>query len=107
MNASMVFVSYSWTSPEHGRRVIELATDLRESGVDAILNKGDWMEDDDANAFMEKMVSDMELTKVIVIYDGIYAENQTREKSAQKPKCRSSPKNSMSSWIRTSSRQWL
>lgn len=34
-----LFISYSWSSEEHGQWVINLATSLRESGVDVILDK--------------------------------------------------------------------
>ena len=37
----IVFISYSWDSPEHEDWVINLATKLRENGVDAILDKWD------------------------------------------------------------------
>jgi hypothetical protein len=37
----VVFVSYSWDSPEHEAWVVKLATKLRENGVDAILDKWD------------------------------------------------------------------
>jgi hypothetical protein len=37
----IVFISYSWDSPEHEEWVINLATKLRENGVDAILDKWD------------------------------------------------------------------
>ena len=33
------FISYSWTSPEHEAWVIDLATQLEESGVHVILDK--------------------------------------------------------------------
>lgn len=29
-----VFISYSWTSSEHEQKVLDLATELMESGVD-------------------------------------------------------------------------
>lgn len=37
----VVFISYSWDSPQHEEWVINLATKLRENGVDAILDKWD------------------------------------------------------------------
>ena len=52
-----LFISYSWSSEEHGQLVIDLATSLRESGVDVILDKWDLREGNDATAFMEKMVT--------------------------------------------------
>ena len=59
-------VSYSWTSPEHEDWVLKLATELREVGVDVILDKWDLKERHDAIAFMEKIVTDPEIKKVIL-----------------------------------------
>jgi hypothetical protein len=69
-----LFVSYSWTSPDHEAWVLQLASDLRESGIDVILDKWDLKEGHDAHAFMEKMVTDPEIKKVILICDKAYAE---------------------------------
>lgn len=74
MGNPKVFISYSWSSPEHERWVIDLASQLRESGADAILDKWDLKEGHDAVAFMEKMVTDQDIKKVIVILDKVYAE---------------------------------
>jgi hypothetical protein len=68
-----LFVSYSWTSPEHEAWVLKLATELRECGVDTILDKWDLKEGHDAHAFMEKMVTDSDIKKVVLITDKIYA----------------------------------
>ena len=69
-----LFVSYSWTSPDHEAWVLSLATDLRESGVDVILDKWDLKEGHDAHAFMEKMVTDPEIKKVIMVCDKSYVD---------------------------------
>jgi hypothetical protein len=69
-----LFISYSWSSPEHQEWVINLATELRDAGVDVILDKWDLKEGNDAIAFMEKMVSDPEIKKVAIICDHMYAE---------------------------------
>lgn len=69
-----LFVSYSWSSPDHEEWVLQLSTELRENGVDVILDKWDLREGNDANAFMEKMVTDAEIKKVILICDQAYAE---------------------------------
>nr|VFJ47457.1 MAG: SEFIR domain-containing protein [Candidatus Kentron sp. DK] len=53
---------------------MKLATELRESGVDAVLDKWDLKEGHDAVAFMEKMVTDPEIKKVLMICDQTYAE---------------------------------
>jgi len=51
-----------------------LATQLEESGVDVVLDKWDLREGDDKYAFMEKMVTDPAVQKVVVVCDRIYAE---------------------------------
>ena len=69
-----LFISYSWTSPAHEEWVLSLATALRESGIDVILDKWDLKEGHDAHAFMERMVTDPEIKKVALICDHLYAE---------------------------------
>nr|CBH38905.1 conserved hypothetical protein, containing SEFIR domain [uncultured archaeon] len=69
-----LFVSYCWSSPEHERWVLNLATELRETGVDVIFDKWDLKEGHDAFAFMEKMVADPEIQKVAIICDRMYME---------------------------------
>lgn len=73
MTAPKLFISYSWTDAEHEQRVIELATELRESGIDVILDKWDLKEGHDSVVFMEKMVTDPEIKKVAIICDAAYA----------------------------------
>lgn len=52
-----------------------LATNLRDSGVNVILDKWDLKEGNDANDFMESMVKNPEIGKVLVICDKVYAKN--------------------------------
>lgn len=73
-NHPKVFISYSWTSPDHENWVLKLATDLRESGVDAILDKWHLREGNDSVAFMEKMVTDPQINKVLLVCDKKYTE---------------------------------
>jgi hypothetical protein len=68
------FISYAWSSAEHEAWVVELATRLVESGVDVVLDKWELREGQDKYHFMERMVSDPDVTKVIVISDHKYAE---------------------------------
>ena len=74
MTAPKAFISYSWSSPDHQQWVLDLATQLRESGVDVIFDKWDLKEGDDAIAFMERIVTDKSIKKVIVVSDKKYAE---------------------------------
>lgn len=73
MTAPKLFISYSWSDVEHEQWVVNLATELRESGVDVILDKWDLKEGHDSVAFMEKMVTDPEIKKVAIICDEKYA----------------------------------
>ena len=74
MPAPKLFISYSWSSSQHEQWVIDLATTLRESGIDVILDKWDLKEGHDAYAFMEQMVSDPAIGKVAIISDKSYSE---------------------------------
>lgn len=73
MENPKLFISYSWSTPEHEDWVLRLATELVESGVDVILDKWDLKEGNDSNAFMEKMVTDKDVGKVIIVCDPVYA----------------------------------
>jgi len=80
MENPKVFISYSWSSPQHEQWVINLATELRQAGVDVILDKWDLKEGHDAIAFMEKMVTDPEIKKVIIVSDRVYAQKADSRK---------------------------
>ena len=75
-----VFISYSWTTPEHEEWVVNLAKELRESGVDVILDKWELREGADKYAFMEKMVTDPDVQKVIMVCDKAYVEKANKRK---------------------------
>jgi len=68
------FISYSWSSPEHEEWVLELAEELVENGVGVIIDKWNLREGNDKYAFMEKMVTEESIKKVICICDRLYAE---------------------------------
>lgn len=69
-----VFISYSWSGPEHEQFVLELATTLRNHGVDAVLDKWDLKPGQDKYVFMEAMVTDSAVSKVLVLCDKRYQE---------------------------------
>lgn len=73
MTNPKLFISYCWSSEEHEEWVLRLGTELRENGVDVILDKWDLKDGNDANAFMEKMVSDEDIKKVILVIDELYS----------------------------------
>ena len=74
------FVSYSWTSREHEKWVIDLATRLISDGVDIVLDKWSLREGQDKYAFMERMVTDKDVKKVVVIADRVYTEKADQKK---------------------------
>ena len=81
MKPVKLFISYSWSNAIHEQWVLDLATELRENSVDVVLDKWDLKEGHDAIAFMEKMVTDETIEKVLIISDKIYAEKaDQREK---------------------------
>lgn len=72
-----VFVSYSWTSQEHQDFVLRLCAELRGEGVDIILDKWEMKEGHDTYAFMESMVTDPTVCKVLVVSDAKFMENNS------------------------------
>ena len=84
MTAPKLFISYSWSNAEHEQWVIDLASELRESGVDVILDKWDLKEGHDAVAFMEKMVTDPEIKKVAIICDEKYGLTPELSRAAKR-----------------------
>ena len=69
-----VFISYSWTSQEYQQRVIDLASRLSSDGVRVIIDHWDLKEGQDKYAFMERMVTDDDVTKVLMLCDREYAD---------------------------------
>src|SRR5262245_19395356 len=63
--APEVFISYSHDSPSHKEWVAKLATRLRGSGVDVILDQWDLSLGDDVTRFMEAGVSNSDRVLVI------------------------------------------
>ena len=68
---SKVFISYAWGSSD---LVLSLAQRLVSHGVDVVLDKWDLKEGQDKYAFMERCVSDPEITKVLIVCDKIYSQ---------------------------------
>lgn len=69
-----VFVSYSWTTPEHEDWVLDLARALHHDDIDVVLDKWDLRPGHDSIQFMEAMVLDPSITKIIMVIDEKYSE---------------------------------
>src|SRR5690348_88423 len=67
-----VFISYSWTTPQHEQWVVEFAERLSSDGIVVVLDKWDLKEGQDKHKFMEQMVHDPAINKVLVVCDRGY-----------------------------------
>lgn len=74
MSEPKIFISYSWSTPTHERWVLDLAEELIESGINVILDKWDLKPGQDSIDFMEQMVKDPTIDKVLIISDKVYSE---------------------------------
>jgi len=72
--APRVFISYSWTTPQHEVWVEDLAKSLVQDGIDVILDKWVLKEGHDKYEYMESMVTDPSVNKVLMICDRAYKE---------------------------------
>jgi hypothetical protein len=75
-----IFISYSWTTPEHEDWVLSLAKRLISDGVEVVLDKWDLKEGNDLYDFMESMVKSPEINKVLIILDEKYTERADARK---------------------------
>lgn len=74
LQGDKVFISYSWTSPEHENWVLELAERLEKNNIEVVFDKWDTVEGQNLNAFMEKSVNDPTIKKVLVVCDELYVK---------------------------------
>jgi len=73
-NPPRVFISYSWSDEDHQDRVLKLANQLLNNGVDVKIDKWDLREGQDKYEFMEQMVNDENIEKVLILCDKTYKE---------------------------------
>ena len=69
-----IFISYAQANEEIRNGVIDLATALREKGINAILDLWDLKPGQDKFAFMEQCVKDDSMDYVLIICDKIYKD---------------------------------
>ena len=72
--APTVFISYSWTSDEYADQIKQVAERLVNDGIDVVLDRWDLKIGQDKFAFMEQMVNDAKINKVVIMCDKLYAE---------------------------------
>lgn len=71
--APKIFISYSWSSKDHQKRVGDFAVILQEQyGIEVLLDIWHLKPGQDKYAFMEKSVNDESVTHVLMICDEDY-----------------------------------
>jgi hypothetical protein len=76
-----VFISYSWSSPQHQALVKDWAERLVADGIDVVLDLYDLKEGHDKYAFMERMVTDESVSHVLVVCDSRYTQKADARKA--------------------------
>lgn len=74
-----VFISYSWKPKTNKQRVIDLAERLTNDGIHVILDDWDLKEGQDKYHFMEQMVSDETVDKVLLICNREYTHRANKK----------------------------
>ena len=65
MSIPKIFISYSHDSQEHKKWVLDLATRLRNNGVDAIIDQWELRPGDDLPHFMETHLADSDFVVMV------------------------------------------
>jgi hypothetical protein len=76
-----IFISYSWTSPEHQDQIRSYAERLVADGVEVIFDLWDLKPGQDQYHFMEQMVSDPSVTHVLLFCDSEYVRKADARKA--------------------------
>lgn len=69
-----VFLSYSWSSPDHQESVKKLAKELTELNIHVLFDVWDLQTGDDTIEFMERSINDPKVTKVLILADKSYVD---------------------------------
>ena len=80
METPKVFISYSWHPKENQIRVEQLVERLFSDGVHCVIDIYDLQDGQDKNIFMEKMVNDPSVKKVLLICNKEYTEKANARK---------------------------
>jgi hypothetical protein len=75
-----VFISYSHGTEQHEDRVLKLARELVENGIDVKIDKWDIRPGQNLHKFMEEMVNNNDINKVLVVCDKLYADKANDRK---------------------------
>jgi len=73
-----LFISYSQTDDCHKDWVVNLAERLLEDGIEVIMDRWDLKYGHEMFVFMEQMVTDPSVDKVLIVCDSLYKEKADR-----------------------------
>lgn len=79
-NAPKIFVSYSWKPIQNKQKVLRFAERLTSDGVHVILDDWDLKEGQDKYSFMEQMVNNSDVKRVLLICNKEYADKANQKK---------------------------
>lgn len=80
LNAPKIFISYSWKPIQNKQKVLKLAERLTSDGVHVILDDWDLKEGQDKYSFMEQMVNNSDVKRVLLICNKEYTEKANQKK---------------------------
>lgn len=69
-----IFISYSWTPESNKKKVNELVQKLHDSGFEVIIDQTHLKYGYDKYAFMERMITDPSISKVLIICNKDYTQ---------------------------------
>ncbi len=75
-----VFISYCWQPQENKERVFQLADRLKNDGVEVLMDKISLYPGQDMNVFMERLATDSDIKKVLVICNAEYVKKADARK---------------------------
>ncbi len=78
-NLIKIFISYSWKPISNKNKVIDLAERLSNDGIHVILDDWDLKEGQDKYSFMEQMVNDPTISRVLLICNKEYTEKANQK----------------------------
>lgn len=79
LDAPKVFISYSWKPVANKVKTLGLAERLENEGVHVIIDEWNLAEGQDKYQFMEQMVNDSEVKRVLIICNKEYAEKANKK----------------------------
>lgn len=79
-DSPLVFISYSWKPIQNKNKIIDIARKLVSDGITVLLDEWNLAEGQDKYEYMEKMVNDKNVDKVLIFSNKSYTEKANDKK---------------------------